>query len=145
MKQPRASSRILVIEDDSLVSGVLCAVLRRVGHDVVLAQSSHEAVEMARNSHRGFDLTIADVLLGHDTSRTAVAELRRLRPDTPVLFMSGLPLHLLTHMGHMADQVIDDRSGFFLQKPFMPAELVAVVEFALEAGRHGKDLARATA
>jgi two-component system cell cycle sensor histidine kinase/response regulator CckA len=59
-----------------------------------------------------------------------VSQLRELRPDVPVLYMSG-------HAEEVARAGLLDPSVPFLGKPFTPAQLVAKVREVLESAAGG--------
>jgi signal transduction histidine kinase/DNA-binding response OmpR family regulator len=84
----RAGGRILVVDDDPLVSRSLVAVLNRHGHPAVHAESGEQALDVL--SRESFDLVILDVRLpgmsGFDTCR----RIREVHgPALPVLIVTA--------------------------------------------------------
>jgi two-component system cell cycle sensor histidine kinase/response regulator CckA len=61
--------------------------LRRLGYDVTAATRPSEALALSRD--RAFDLLITDVVMPEMTGDALAREVRRERPDMPVVFMSG--------------------------------------------------------
>jgi CheY-like chemotaxis protein len=132
MIQVAGKSRILLIEDDPVVSTILRVALERAGYEVCQASDGKECLDRAA-SGGGFDLLLSDVVL---EGRSAIPLLDRLKsvcPAAPVLMVSGYPLHLLEERGYLMAGAVDHRRNFFLQKPFMPAELTATVGRVLAA------------
>ena len=85
----RYSGRVLFVEDDSLVRGVVSQALEEAGFKVVVAASAEDALALAR-SREDLDVVLTDVVMpggqsGVDLART----LRVLRPALPVILASG--------------------------------------------------------
>jgi CheY-like chemotaxis protein len=116
------SLRVLVIEDDALISMLLAEVLSGLGHTVcATATTPAEAIAAARRE--GPDLVLSDVKLRNGSGIDAIEEILRSRP-VPHMFMTGdlVGLHL-----HLPDAVA-------VRKPFSSATLVKAIAKALEAG-----------
>lgn len=81
--------RILVAEDDALFGDVLASTLEDLGITVLRARTGVEAIEIARSGAE-FDLLLTDVIMrgGIDGFRAA-NEIRQIRPDLPVLYVSA--------------------------------------------------------
>ena len=60
-----------------------------------------------------------------------VLQIRASRPDIPVLFTSGRPLDWLSPMDQRNIAGLPEGSYSFLQKPFMPRQLMDSVETLL--------------
>jgi len=131
-------SRLLVIEDDPVLSADLGDYFRDRNHRVTLCRDGGEGLTLARDGD--FDLVLLDILLpGLD----GLALLARLRETSPV------PVILLSALGDEQDRITGLVRGAddYLPKPFSMAELavrVAAVlrRVALERGagqrpRHG--------
>jgi two-component system cell cycle sensor histidine kinase/response regulator CckA len=65
-------------------------------------------------------VVLLDLTMPGMDGRAALAELRRVRPDLPVVLMTGYSEHDLTDMTF-------GPTLHFLQKPFRPADLTACV------------------
>jgi signal transduction histidine kinase/DNA-binding response OmpR family regulator len=111
------SRRILVVDDDPLVSRSLVEVLSRQGYAVVLAESGERALELL--AAEGFDLVILDVRLpGMNGFETC----RRIReshgPALPVLIITAFGDAAALRKGQVAGA--DD----LLHKPVDPSILL---------------------
>lgn len=81
--------RILVVEDEEQVRDIVCRLLRKAGYRVFAAPHPAEALRMCRDDGLEFDVLLSDVIMPGMSGTQLCAELRRDRPDLPVLFMSG--------------------------------------------------------
>jgi PAS domain S-box-containing protein len=111
---------VLLVEDDAGVRKLASRVLERSGYRVVAAESGDQAVDITKAMGDRIHLVITDVVMPQMSGPELAAQLHRLRPTLPVLFMSG----------YTADAVV--RHGMehgveFMQKPFTPAVLTARV------------------
>ncbi len=81
--------RVLVIEDAPLQRQILAFVLRKAGYLVTDAALGHEGLRQLREDPP--DLVVTDLhlpdLTGWDIART----IRRLRPDLPIVLVTGCP------------------------------------------------------
>lgn len=121
--QPARS--ILIVDDEPAVRALIARLLRDAGHDVIEASGGEEALSAVAD-RTSLDMLVTDVLMRGMSGRELADRLRAERPGLRVLFMSGYP----------PKQVgIDPASSGdgFLEKPFAPAELHAMVERILDA------------
>ncbi len=108
---------VLLLDDDALVLVTLAESLRDAGFEVGQARNAVEAADWLANETPP-QLLVADLDLGNGKGgRELARSARSLRPDLPIIFISGLPAnqHLVT-----ADET-------FIAKPFLPACLVAAI------------------
>lgn len=118
----RRGERILVVDDDEAIRGLLGLVLRGEGFEVELATDVAQARRHLDQAQ--VDLVVIDVGLGSEDGRSLLGEIRQ-RSDLPVVMISG--------DGGADQRVLGLRLGAddFLAKPFSPIELVARVETVL--------------
>ena len=92
-------------------------ILRNQGYTVLSAASGEEALEVARAHGGAIDLLLSDVVMtgmnGHDLAR----QIKAVRPETRVLYMSGY-----ARSGIAQDSVLQDPASF-VAKPFSVREL----------------------
>ena len=80
---------VLLVEDDVEVATLVQEMLRSIGCDVVHAMSARAALGALANG-RHVDLVFSDVMMPGGTSGIELArEVRRRRPDLPILLTSG--------------------------------------------------------
>ena len=87
--QPGNGRRVLVVEDEEAVRDIVCRLLRKAGYRVHSAPHPAEALRMYRAGEIDFDILVSDVIMPGMSGTQLAAELRRDRPELPVLFMSG--------------------------------------------------------
>ena len=119
----------LVVDDDAEVAEGVGVLLAEDGHRVLTAGDAQAGLELLRT--QPVDLVLLDLMLPGGLSGFAACETyRSLRPDLPILFISGA-------FTSEADLRLADRVGAtgFLRKPFGREELLAAVEQALAERR----------
>jgi nitrogen-specific signal transduction histidine kinase/ActR/RegA family two-component response regulator len=122
------AAHILVVEDDAAVRTLIHTVLERHGHSVVEA-SPDEAIEQITHGDR-FDLVISDVVMPGKSGPLMARQLSAIRPDLPILFISGFATDVVSHHGVITAETP------FLHKPFTGETLLLKVQETLSAGPH---------
>jgi two-component system cell cycle sensor histidine kinase/response regulator CckA len=116
---------ILLVEDEETVRRFARLALERHGFHVIEASSPKEALVEAATV-RSIDLLVTDVVMPGDSGVDLAAEMKRVRPGVPVLYISGYPANLIAQDGHLADV-----SAHLLLKPFTSEDLLRSVDVAL--------------
>jgi DNA-binding response OmpR family regulator len=116
--------RILMADDDPIVSDVVRRYLERDGLQVTLVSSGDKALEHLEN-HR-VDLAILDVMMPTRSGIGVLIEIRR----GPY---AGMPVILLTASGEEEDRLVGLEAGAddYVIKPFSPRELALRVQSVL--------------
>jgi DNA-binding response OmpR family regulator len=119
----RVGHRVLVVDDDPVVSDVVRRYLEQDGFQVGL-ESDGPAALIAVEKDRP-DLIVLDLMLG---GIDGLEVCRRLRQDRP-----HLPIIMLTALGEESDRVLGLQVGAddYVTKPFSPRELVLRVRSVL--------------
>ena len=109
--------RVLVVEDERELAGLLVRGLDEAGFRVDTALDGPTAIRKATESD--FDALVLDVMLPGATGFEVCAELRRRRVWTPIL--------MLTARDSVEDRVVGLEGGAddYVPKPFAFAELIA--------------------
>lgn len=81
--------RILFVDDEEIVASVIKRSLERLGYQITTRSSGADALETFRARTKEFDLVIADQIMPQMTGVQLARELLRLRPDLPIILMSG--------------------------------------------------------
>jgi two-component system, OmpR family, response regulator len=112
-----AAMRVLVVEDEPKLAGLLARGLGEEGHPTDVVASGREAVWMARATP--YDAIVLDVMLPGQDGFAVCRELRAANVWTPVLF--------LTARDSVDDRVagLDVGGDDYLVKPFSFPELLA--------------------
>lgn len=80
-------ARILLVEDDDAVRGVLAEMMIRSGHTVTKARDGVEGLALFEPA--AFDLVITDMMMPRQGGREVLRALRKREPQVKVLAMSG--------------------------------------------------------
>jgi CheY-like chemotaxis protein len=116
---------ILIVDDEPGVRDFVRMTLQRAGYETEEAASADEALRKIRKQTPRILLT--DIVMPGKNGLWLAAQVHRLAPSLPVLFISGF-----------AEDYEQELSGSVcLRKPFTPAELVAAVNDIMEARRSG--------
>jgi two-component system, OmpR family, phosphate regulon response regulator OmpR len=120
--------RVLLIEDDSRLAGMVGEYLGKAGFHVIHAENGTRG--LALHGREPVDVVILDLMLP-DTDGLEICRQIRARSDSPIL--------MLTARGDPMDRVIGLEMGAddYLPKPFNPRELVARMNAVLR--RKGAD------
>ncbi|MHB1783920.1 MAG: response regulator [Acidimicrobiales bacterium] len=117
---------ILVVDDEEALREVTRRILARNGYTVITASSGAQAIEIATSHDGPIDLVLTDVIMPTMQGPTVANEVRHLRPDIRVLFMSGHAQPVLE-----AESVLG--TDFQLvEKPFDQAMLLESVRRVLD-------------
>ena len=122
------ADRILVVDDEPMVTEVVERYLRLEGYSVSLASDGTEALRLAQEWAP--DLVVLDLMLpGIDGLEVC----RRIRNESKV------PIIMLTARGEETDRVVGLELGAddYVVKPFSPRELVARVKSVLRRASSG--------
>lgn len=123
---PGGTERILFVDDEEPIARLGCMMLERLGYTVVVSTSGSEALALFRATPQSFDLVITDHTMPAMTGARLAQELRRLRPDLPVILCSGFS-HTMN-----ADKAQALGLDAFLLKPFLHRDLGIMVRRVLE-------------
>ena len=89
-ESPSASSmRVLVVDDEEVVRTATTRMLEAEGYEVVDASDGGAAIERVREQPDGIDLVMLDLTMPGLSGSETLVELRRIRPDLPVVLMTG--------------------------------------------------------
>lgn len=126
MERATATRSILVVEDHSSLRELIATVLGDAGYRVLEAANGAEALGLAQ----GADMVLTDVNLP-DISGPAL--IQQLRAQSGQLRAQSGPLRVVFMSGHDAGHIKTFAEGtLFLQKPFTPKALMAIISKALE-------------
>ena len=123
-----AQERILVVDDEPSVRGIVAALLERSEYRVFVAANADEALKLLLHE-QGFDLVLSDVMMpGTD----GLSFLDRVSQDFP-----SMPMVMLTavHDIHVVTNSFRRGAIDYLLKPFERSQLDIVVRRAIEHGR----------
>jgi DNA-binding response OmpR family regulator len=82
--------RILLVDDEPSVRGVLARALREAGYDVVAVTDGQAGLDAARIAAEPYALVITNSYMPHLTGEQLIAQLRQLFPTLPILHLDDL-------------------------------------------------------
>jgi len=118
---PERPLAVLLVDDNEGVRVLSARVLADAGYMALEASSGWAALELLHSHGGPVDLVITDVRMPQMSGGELAAELKRLYPTTPVLFMSGFTEEPFGRRVQVASSIR------VLQKPFTPEALLARV------------------
>lgn len=121
------SARLLIVDDDSEIRGLLVRYLREQGF---AAEAVADGEEMdARLEQSDADLIVLDLMLPGEDGLSIARRLRRQRQ---------IPIIMLSARGEELDRIIGLEVGAddYLAKPFNPRELLARIRAVLRRSAH---------
>lgn len=125
---------VLVIDDEEVIRGAVRLILGSEGWRVAEAADGASAL-----SHEGLAtcrMVLCDMMLQGENGLDVVREIRRRRPEVPIVLITGYAT------AENASRAIDAGASAFLAKPFDDTELLNQVRSVLErtddAGKEGR-------
>lgn len=120
-------AKILIIDDEDLVRGLLKTILERKGYDVAAAADGEAGQKLL--SEQEFDLLITDLIMPGREGLELIQEISRDFPNLPIIAISGGGRMGATSSLHMARLFGASRT---LAKPLRAEELLEAVEEVLK-------------
>ena len=117
---------ILLVEDEEMVRNLVQAVLEEIGYTILEAHTVGEASSLCEQHQGSIDLLLTDVIMPHMSGRELAEQLKALRPQMKVLFMSGYTDDAVVRHGVLTAEVE------FLPKPFSADALERKVREVLD-------------
>jgi two-component system cell cycle sensor histidine kinase/response regulator CckA len=128
-----STETILLVEDEPSVRRLVERALTNLGYAVITAGSAEEAVEVCAGHTGVIDLALCDVTLPKASGPEFALHLKKERPKTKVVFMSGYPRDALG-----ADGIVG-RDTNFIAKPFRSDELAKLIRSVLDGAAGNTD------
>ncbi len=121
------SETVLIVEDEALVRDVTRAMLSRRGYRVLVAKDGEHALAVAANHMGVIDLLLTDVIMPRANGRRVAEQLRMMRPELRVVYMSGYTEDAIVHHGVLEAGIV------LLEKPFTEQALARTVREVLDS------------
>ena len=123
----KSDARILVVDDDRHLLGLLTETLGAIGYNAEDAKSAKEA--LAKLAESKFHLIISDIKMPKMDGLSLLGRIRETYPGLPVIFITGIP---------QTDTVRTANPEGILSKPFRISNLEDLIERALEPEKTDK-------
>ena len=118
--------RVLLVDDEADVLGILSEYLGAVGFEVTALDSGRAARDAIVHAQEPFDVAVIDWGLPDISGRDVVLALDRCQPDCPILVTTG---HGVDVVG---DQIVGTQVNAVLRKPFTMQGLRLRIEALLQ-------------
>ncbi len=118
------AGKVLVVDDDPIVRGLITAVLGGTGFEVIEAPDAEQALIAFAAGGSAVDLVITDVKMPGMSGCELARMLLAAHPTLPILLVSGSRSESPTSLP-------------LLQKPFTPSRLLDAIRWTLAECRHG--------
>jgi CheY-like chemotaxis protein len=119
------SEHLLFVDDEADTALAMQELLAHLGYETVVCTTSIEALSIFRAAPQRFDLVITDQTMPKMTGKTLAQELRRIRPDVPIILCTGF--------SHIIDAAEAEALGIdaFLMKPLAIGDLSHTIQDVL--------------
>lgn len=111
---------VLIVEDDPIVCELATDILRGSGYTVLHYTSGVDALRRAQEYPGKIDLLMTDMMMPQMNGVELAEAMMRLRPELPVLMVSG-------YAGDLPEQFVQSANVKFLAKPYKADELTTHV------------------
>jgi PAS domain S-box-containing protein len=118
---PGKGGTVLILEDEDGVRELAARILTERGYRVVPARNGREALAALRDPASSPGLLVTDVIVPDMGTGELEWQVHALRPDLPILYMSGYP------RDDILDRGLLQEDQPFLQKPFTGEDLASDV------------------
>ena len=125
------TATILLVDDEELLREGVQEMLELGGYAVITANNGQEA--MASLANPAIDLVITDLVMPKMDGVDFVEQLRKVRPDVPVLVVSGSSRNIMARYG--IDTIQVPGADASLSNPFKGLDLMSQIKTLL-ASRH---------
>ena len=122
---PRGEERVLFVDDEAVLAHMGQELLGHLGYRVVVHTNSLEALEDFRAAPQLFDVVITDQTMPHVTGEALAIELRRIRPDVPIILCTGFSYSMT------AERAQELGIAAFLMKPLVTRDLALTIRQVL--------------
>lgn len=123
---PIPNRAVLLVDDEKMVLEVGKAILQRLGHAVITAESGEAALDQFVQQRDAIGCVVLDLTMPGMDGKETFRQLRKLDPELPVIIASGLSVD------QVSGQFDDMAMTAVIQKPYQVADLSATIQGLLE-------------
>ena len=129
MPDTKASSSILLVDDEDVIVKMGKQMLERLGYHVITRSSSIDTLALFRTQPGEFDLVITDMTMPNMTGDKLAGELIKIRPDIPIILCTGFS----EVMSKEKAAALGIKG--FLMKPIVMKDLANLIRRVLDGGK----------
>lgn len=121
----RGGETILFAEDDKQLREFTMSFIQEFGYDVIVADDGEDAVKKFMENKDKVQLLLFDLIMPKKSGKEAYDEIRAIKPDIRIIFMSGYAPEIIRHKGLIEDGMT------VISKPVSPVDLLKKVRNVL--------------
>ncbi|MBF0359787.1 MAG: response regulator [Oligoflexia bacterium] len=116
---------ILLVEDEPTILKLVSKLLKDTGHNVITANTPANALLLVSQYKGEINLLITDIIMPGMNGYEMTKKIQTLYPNLKCLFISGYAVD------YISKQCVIENEINFIQKPFLPKDLINKVEHLL--------------
>ena len=124
-KTTQNNQTILLVDDEEMVLDIGVQMLKRLGYNVMKAESGTQAISIFQENRETIDVVILDIVMPDFSGGETVDAIKEINPNAKILLSSGYGRDGKTNE-------ILQRCHGFIQKPFSMKELSETVAGIVE-------------
>jgi two-component system, cell cycle sensor histidine kinase and response regulator CckA len=121
----RNPMKVLLVDDEEMIVDVGQRMLSRLGYEVLIAKSGHEALSIYRDNADSIGLVVLDMVLPEMSGGEIYDRLRQMNSQVKVILSSGYGLDSKT------SEILSRGCSGFIQKPFNLQSLSETIQKVL--------------
>ncbi|HEY2326617.1 MAG TPA: HD domain-containing phosphohydrolase [Gaiellaceae bacterium] len=125
-------SRVLLIDDEDVVRGLMAEILESAGHDVTTAVTAENALELL-DANVTFDLVVSDVMMPGLSGLDLLENVRGRQASLPVVLVTGAGTY------DTLSEALTRGAAGLVTKPFTHAELKDAAKHAIERASRSRE------
>lgn len=119
------SKKILIVEDDQMISQMYARVLAKAGYKVDFAQSGETAIPMAEKGN--YNLLLLDIMMPRMTGIEVLQKLRGANghglPDTKIVILTNL-----AQSKQSKEALAAQADGYLIKADVVPSKLLEIIQ-----------------
>jgi CheY-like chemotaxis protein len=119
---------LLIAEDEEVVRDFLKNLLERAGYSVITARDGEEGLIRCKEHLDSISLVLSDVVMPKLNGIELFKEIRKIKPDMKVIFISGYTADLIEEKGILEEGIE------CITKPFKKDDLLRKLRYMLDCG-----------
>jgi PAS domain S-box-containing protein len=117
---------LLLAEDETGVREFTKNLLKEYGYKVITAVDGQDAINEFKAYKNRIHLVLLDVIMPNKNGKEVYDEIKQIKPDIKVLFMSGYPADIIQKHG------IIEKGLAYIEKPASPTKLLRKIREVLD-------------
>lgn len=117
--------KILIVDDELALASYIEGMLTKKGYQCETRTQSPEALALFKSDPDGYDLLLTDQTMPELTGVELIKEVRKLRPDIPVILATG-------YSDVISREQAEEQGIVFVNKPFTSSHLLKCISDSLK-------------